>query len=360
MPPLRLPGFLLGAIVAFGAARPLIAWDGEGHMVAAQLAYNHLEPSVKARCDALIAVPLAYADSRSTTFVTASAWADDYKSSLGTSNWHYINLPISLDGTSTANVYNDPVNVVSAIRSCTSTLRSNTATAAEQVTALRYLIHLVADISQPLHCVAAVWSGRSTGDAGGNLFYLDGTYSNLHYLWDEGGGYLTDPLSRPLNSTEQATLDARVAEVEAAHPYTFSPGAIPDPMDWAVEGKGVAQTVTYVGVTYSSTPTAAYLDKVETTTKARLALAGQRLAKLLSSILVTDAAPVLTTSVANGNISVAWPSVVGRTYRVQGKAASSDTTWTDLTTRTATTTTTVHTESVAGRLRQYYRVLVVN
>jgi hypothetical protein len=42
----------------FCFSQTVLAWNAEGHMVVTQIAYNHLDASVRARCDALIAVPL--------------------------------------------------------------------------------------------------------------------------------------------------------------------------------------------------------------------------------------------------------------------------------------------------------------
>jgi S1/P1 Nuclease len=75
------------------------AWNAEGHMVMAQIAYNHLNPVAKARCDALIAVTLANISAGTSNFVTYACWADDFKTPLVTGGWHYIDLPFSLDVT---------------------------------------------------------------------------------------------------------------------------------------------------------------------------------------------------------------------------------------------------------------------
>src|SRR5262245_23451303 len=96
-------------------AQRVLGWNAEGHMVVAQIAYNHLNPRVKSQCDALIAVPLPDGDSRSTNFMTAAVWADDFKSQLGTGNWHYIDLLFSLDGTPTSGVAPESFDVVEAI-----------------------------------------------------------------------------------------------------------------------------------------------------------------------------------------------------------------------------------------------------
>jgi len=75
---------MLGALVlSLCFPCPIMAWDAAGHMIVAQIAYNHLDPNVRAKCDALIAVPLPYGSSANNTFVTAACWADDYKRLAG-------------------------------------------------------------------------------------------------------------------------------------------------------------------------------------------------------------------------------------------------------------------------------------
>ena len=329
-------------------------------MVVAQIAYNHLDPAVKAKCDALIAVPLTYGDSRSTNFVTASVWADDFKGSLGTGSSHYIDIPISLDGYPTNLVANAPNNVVTAIRQHIATLQNPTAALSNQAIALRYLLHFVGDISQPLHCSTGVTTNQPGGDAGGNGFGLTGAWSQLHALWDAGGGYISNNIPRPLSLADQAIISNRVAEAEAAYPYTASIGTIPDPMDWAVEGRGLAATITYVGITNGTSPTTSYLTTAQATAKQRMAIGGQRLAKLLSTIFVTNAPTVASATVTNSNFGFSWSSVSGRTYRVQWKDQITDAVWSNLTDVTASTNSTSFSESTAGNSQRIYRAIVVN
>ncbi|MBX7246172.1 MAG: S1/P1 nuclease [Candidatus Sumerlaeaceae bacterium] len=278
--------FMAIVLGLFGCTTSLPAWNQEGHMVVAQYAYNHLDPSVKTTCDSLIAVTLTYGSTSNNTFVTASCWADDYKSSLGTGIWHYIDLPFSLDGSTTAGVVEESFDIVKAIRQCVTTLQTTTETQVNKATSLRYLLHFVGDIQQPLHCSTAVWSTNLDGDAGGNGFNITGTWSNLHSLWDSGGGFLTDSITRPLNATEQGYINTRVSTAETSYPFSVSLG-VPDPMDWAIEGEGLAETVSYVGVTRGTTPSAAYYAKVQATTTQRMAIGGTRLANLLNTILAS-------------------------------------------------------------------------
>lgn len=275
-------------LVIFGAAHTSQGWNAEGHMVVAQIAYNHLDASVKSQCDALIAVSLTYANSGTTTFVTAACWADDFKSSLGTGIWHYIDQPFSLDGTSTSGVSTASFDVVRAIRQCEATLQTTTETQTNKATALRYLIHFVGDIHQPLHCSTNVTASDTNGDAGGNSFPLSGTYSNLHSLWDAGGGQYSDSISRPLTTTGQNTLNSQVSTIETAYPFTSNAGTIPDPQDWADEGLELAETVSYVNITRNSTPTTSYLNTAKATARERAAMGGHRLADVLNTIFASN------------------------------------------------------------------------
>ena len=71
---------LLTLCLGLGLPAGAGAWNAEGHMVVAQIAYNHLDAAVKNRCDTLIATPVNNASNYNNTFVTAACWADDIKS----------------------------------------------------------------------------------------------------------------------------------------------------------------------------------------------------------------------------------------------------------------------------------------
>lgn len=322
-------------------------------MVVAQMAYNHLNSTAKNKCDTLFAVPLTYSAPKNNTFVTGACWADDYKSQLGTGIWHYIDLPFSLDGTSTSGVATASFDVVQAINLSIATLQSPTATQSNQAVSLRYLVHFVGDIQQPLHCSTAVSASQPTGDAGGNGFSLKGTWSNLHYLWDDGGGYLTDSLSRPLTSANQTTLNAKVTAIEAAYPYTPNSGTIPNPMIWAQEGMGIAQTVCYVGITADSSPAANYLAIAQATTGQQMAKGGHRLADLLNTLFAPNPISLSSCTLTNGSFRFSWTATQGTTYRVQWKAQSSDPTWNDLTNLTASSNSVSISDSLSHSQRLY-------
>lgn len=329
-------------------------------MIVAQIAYNHLDAAVKNRCDALIAVALTNVTTLNNTFVTAACWADDNKTPLGTGIWHYIDLPFSLDGTSTNGVTPASFDVVQAIRLNITTLQSTNATLTNQAVHLRYLLHFVGDIQQPLHCSTAVRASQPGGDSGGNGFSLtQPSWSNLHSLWDSGGGYLFDSLSRPLSAASQTTLNNKVAVIEADYPYVPSPGLIPDPMTWANAGLALAQTNAYVGIIRSTTPTQPYLDTTMATTEQLMAQGGHRLADLLNTIFAANPFNLTSVTKTNGGFAFAWSANAGKIYRVQWKPQLNALTWTDLATLTATNTSASFSET-ASQTQRFYRVLQLN
>ncbi len=167
-------------------------------MLVAQIAYNHLDPAVKAKCDALIGVPRTYSSTGTSNFVTASAGR-----TIPRANWEpaagiiliYRSVSMARRRTRLRNLQRGPRHQLRITN-----LLSTAVSLSNQAVCLRYLLHFVGDIEQPLHCSTAFFRRSTNGDAGGNGFYISGTWNNLHSLWDSGGGYLTDSAFRPLSS----------------------------------------------------------------------------------------------------------------------------------------------------------------
>ena len=337
---------------------PARAWNAEGHMVVAQIAYHHLTPSVKAQCDALIATPVAYGSNFNNTFVTAAVWADDLKSATNAwSNWHFINIPFSLDGTPTNGFVPGAFDVVQAIRANLAVLQNPSSTQSNRAFHLRQLLHFVGDIQQPLHCTTAISATQTNGDLGGNLFIVTG-WGNLHSLWDSGGHNLTDNLPRPLSVASQNILSNKAAAIEANHPYDYAAnaGTVADPMTWAQEGLGLAQSVCYSNITRNTSPSSTYLNDASTTTDQRMAAGGQRLADLLNTILGTNAVTLNALAITNGNFTFSWYGLYGRNYQVQWKQNLSDANWSNLTTIVPVANQFISFAEPLNQTRRFYRV----
>ena len=96
----------LAGLTLLGFATPHVsAWNGTGHMVVAEIAYNNLSPKTKAAVDALLSqhrdyalwiseMPAGYTDKPRWAFMKAATWPDDIRKTPDDRPlWHYIDLP---------------------------------------------------------------------------------------------------------------------------------------------------------------------------------------------------------------------------------------------------------------------------
>jgi hypothetical protein len=176
------------------------AWSCEGHQVIALLAKKHLTPHALAMANKILAdSPIDPALSRYCkeggidALADASTWADDIRGLRPeTAPWHYVDIPL---GTTRRDVekFCEPREgcVTHAISDQLAVLPSADSDPQKRADALRFLIHFVGDLHQPLHAA-------SNNDQGGNcvpvaFFDLNPqlrnpqteSYApNLHGVWD--------------------------------------------------------------------------------------------------------------------------------------------------------------------------------
>jgi hypothetical protein len=135
--------------------------------------------------------------------------------------------------------------------------------------ALKFVIHFVGDLHQPLH-------DEDNGDKGGNTRHVvfDGHPDNLHWVWDTG---LLQHITRN-PATLAADLESRITPQDKAE---WQKGSIED---WAIEGHRLAQTVAYgdLGNENPAAITPAYEQQADPVIELQLEKAGVRLAFLLN------------------------------------------------------------------------------
>lgn len=123
----------------------------------------------------------------------SSTWADDLrKVRPETSAWHYIDIPRGAPRSAMAHTCPASTGCITgALEQQIALLRSNSTDPRARADSLRFVIHLVADVHQPLHCV-------TNNDKGGNCVPVEyfgtppveknpqtGAYwPNLHSVWD--------------------------------------------------------------------------------------------------------------------------------------------------------------------------------
>ncbi len=149
---------------------PASGWGPLGHRVAARLAEPRLSPAARAAVAGLL--------ERGGTFVDAALWADLQREVPHSAPWHYVNVPITVTRYDPAYCPREGC-VVGKIADFKAILRNPRSSRYEKQVALKFLVHAIQDLHQPLHV-----GGR--GDRGGNdlqvRFYGEG--ANLHQVWD--------------------------------------------------------------------------------------------------------------------------------------------------------------------------------
>ncbi len=164
-----LPGWIL-PVVLF-VASPAGAWGPQGHAIVAAIAQERLNPAT---------LEILRMDFNINRLADVANWADQIKSQrTETRPWHYTNIP---EGETLYVRRRDcPTGdcVTEKIREFASLLESRSRSRHERREALKFLIHFVADIHQPLHL------GNKT-DRGGNeiAVRVGDERTNLHAVWD--------------------------------------------------------------------------------------------------------------------------------------------------------------------------------
>jgi hypothetical protein len=294
---------------------PAYGWNGQGHMMVAAVAYQKLTHQTKDRVDALlllnpdrdnwlsfIPTGTTAANTKMMIFMIAATWADRIKSDPdyhtdgthggnrpptdGTANnnigyddlarhkyWHFVDLPFTLDGTVLPQL---PIpNAQTRIADFRAVLASNSPDELKSYD-LSWLLHLVGDVHQPLHCTTRVSATKPDGDDGGNGVMLSGSPSNLHSFWDGVLGAGDSPLTaKNAAATLPSAPAGAAADLNVQH--------------WIDESFNAAKNSAYnppIGDgagPFTLTPT--YKTAVRKVAAKRVALAGARLAKILNDEL---------------------------------------------------------------------------
>jgi hypothetical protein len=225
---------VITAVLLFPA--PAQCWWDEGHQVIARIAVKHLTPAALLRVSNLLDVentPEAVAGA----MATASIWADQVMADTETGSWHFLNLTLQDSRANIAGRCPDDDCATVRVRLFAAQLKANDPAADSRFSdedALRFLVHIVGDLHQPLHA-------SSDADQNGNCETLDvgiDQAKNLHAVWD---GPLVSRMG--VDDTALATeLDAEIADMPDDERADFSTG---DPDDWAWEAHRLAVVNVY-------------------------------------------------------------------------------------------------------------------
>ncbi|HEY6273763.1 MAG TPA: S1/P1 nuclease [Terriglobales bacterium] len=248
------------------AAAPSLAfgWGHEGHQVVALIAGHNMTPAALERAKAILG---------GASLEDVASWADDYRHDHPeTGPWHYIDIPLADSKIDMARECPDGQCVIGQTEHFLTVLKDPAADPATKAKALKFVIHFVGDLHQPLH-------DEDNGDKGGNERHVifDGRPDNLHWVWDTG---LLEDIGR--NPEELAAeLEAKITPQDRAE---WMKGSMED---WVLEGHRLAQRVAYgdLGSENPASITPAYERQADPVIETQLEKAGVRLAYLLNDAL---------------------------------------------------------------------------
>jgi nuclease S1 len=184
----------------FCTASTAHAWGCKGHQTVALIAEKHLTPEARQSVEKLLGenpidpkLKRYCGDATQDLMVDASTWPDDVRNERHNGPWHYTDIPRGKHKGSLEEFCGADGCVTRAIEEQRAILKDKSADSVKRAEAIRYLIHFVGDLHQPLHVI-------NNGDNGGNCVpvkYLHHEplpnplhperedYSpNLHQIWD--------------------------------------------------------------------------------------------------------------------------------------------------------------------------------
>ncbi|WP_187262995.1 S1/P1 nuclease [Pontibacter beigongshangensis] len=147
------------------------SWGQNGHRAVGLVAEQHLTRKTKKIVMEIL---------EDNSLAEVSNWMDEIKSDTAynhTHDWHWVTIPDGMRYEQTAK--NPNGDIIMKIEEIVSALKAGNLPLAKEREYLKYLVHLVGDLHQPMHV-----GGKD--DQGGNAVKVlwFGQPSNLHRVWD--------------------------------------------------------------------------------------------------------------------------------------------------------------------------------
>jgi len=156
------------------AASPALAWGKTGHRVTGAIADRHLSDEARAAIREILGVE---------DLAEASNWPDFMRSS-GEDFWraagpyHYVTIP---EGTEyDVSMAPEAGDAYTALEMFSAIAADETASLEDRQRALRFVIHLIGDLHQPMH----VGDGTDRGGNDVTVVFFEHV-ATLHLIWDE-------------------------------------------------------------------------------------------------------------------------------------------------------------------------------
>ena len=264
------------------------AWGPQGHRTVGAIADRLLDPAARAAVAQLLEHDLDKFGNPSgrTTLESVSVWADEIRGTAASQpRWHYDNVPVCGRAVKGRYCPEGQCNTVQLER-LIGVLADTRGARRERNEALKWVVHLVGDIHQPLHAA-------DKADRGGNdvQVALVGIRTrgraSLHGAWDNA------LVSVALQTRGRQRPPADIAALADEGRRLLTDAGQGSPNSWALESHQLARTIAYAftGFACGRVPAdvvlldAAYQQRAAAIVRERLLLAGARLAALLNATL---------------------------------------------------------------------------
>jgi len=286
---IKKPNALAVMLVLASAYAPLVlAWGPQGHRTVGAIADRLLTPQAHALVTRLLAGDLDKFGNLSgrTTLEAVSVWPDElHGTPAARAIWHYDDVPVCGNAPKARYCPDGQCNT-EQLQRLIGVLADPHAALRARNEALKWIVHLVGDIHQPLHAA-------DNADRGGNRVQvaLSGLRTrgreNLHRAWDSD----LVKIALHARNRQQTPDDIDALAAEARGLVNEAGQGSPD--QWAFESNNLARNVAYhyPGFACGSTPQEIvvldgdYQAEAQEIVRERLLLAGGRLANLLNRAL---------------------------------------------------------------------------
>lgn len=277
---------ILAVLLLLASVEGALAWGSDGHAIIAEIAQRRLTPQAAKWVERALG--------RGHSLASVASWADDVRDKRpSTKQWHFVDIPVDdphYDPKTECKPSEEGDCVIAELDRLRSELRCAPSARRKQE-ALKFAVHFVGDIHQPLHTVAEEVGGNTiavqvlmrglncTGTCEPKPFA-----SNFHAAWDvdliqatvwDWGAYVDRLESRWLKSAE-----ARQRGIDGG-----------TPRQWALETHAAAKTVWHRLPADHVLDDSYYLDVLPIMDR-QLGVAGLRLARFLNEAYELNKCPV--------------------------------------------------------------------
>jgi S1/P1 Nuclease len=278
----------LAAALLLAWCAPCWAWGPQGHRTVGAIADRLLTPAARIAVLQLLADDRDKFDNPSgrTTLESVSVWADEIRGTpADRPAWHYDNAPLCGSEPKSSYCANGQCNT-EQLKRLSALLADGRRPVRERNEALKWVVHLLGDLHQPLHAA-------DNNDRGGSdvSVVLEGMRTRgretLHRAWDN------DLVQVALRTARRQQPPADVDALAAQAQRLVGEAGQGTPDSWASESNHLARNVAYnfPGFVCGRSPErivvldAAYQQQGGAIVRERLLLAGARLAALLNRTL---------------------------------------------------------------------------